>query len=267
MIIKNFIEVFKNFNKKDLTSFAGLATYNLILSFFPFLIMLIAILNYTPINNDEVLIQILSFIPKTSYDLVLAIINEIKLKDSQTLVSLGLLSSIWVSSNGTKALIKGVSKSYDETKKINFIKIRIISVVMTFCFALSIVLLILFIVFGKHIAYFIFNFIKVPKIFITPWYFVKYFMPLVFIIFILTIFYKFCDIKKRPMKKFYKGALFSSVIWIFMSILFSFYVNNFSNYNKMYGSIGGIIALLLWLYLSSIIVLLGAEYNNVVEKL
>ncbi|MCT4584427.1 MAG: YihY/virulence factor BrkB family protein [Peptostreptococcaceae bacterium] len=267
MIIKNFIETFRNFNKKELTSFAGLATYNLILSFFPFLIMLIAILNYTPIDNEEVLTQILSFIPKTSYDLVFAIINEIKLEDSQTIVSLGLLSSIWVSSNGTKALIKGVSKSYNEKEKINFIKIRVISVVMTFCFALSIVLLISFIVFGKHIAYLIFDFLKIPKVFITPWYFVKYFMPLIFIIFILTIFYKFCDIKKRPLKKFYKGALFSSVIWILMSILFSFYVNNFSNYNKMYGSIGGIIALLLWLYLSSIIILLGAEYNTVIEEL
>ncbi|WXR61088.1 YihY/virulence factor BrkB family protein [Peptostreptococcaceae bacterium AGR-M142] len=267
MIIKNFIEIFKNFNKKDLTSFAGLATYNLILSFFPFLIMLIAILNYTPIDNEEVLVQVLSVIPKTSYDLVLAIINEIKLEDSQAIVSIGLLSSIWVSSNGTKALIKGVSKSYNETQKINFIKVRFISVIMTFCFALSIVLLILFIVFGKHIAYLIFDFIKIPKIFITPWYFIKFFIPLVFIVFILTIFYKFCDIKKRPIKKFYKGALFSSVVWILMSIVFSFYVNNFSNYNKMYGSIGGIIALLLWLYLSSIIILLGAEFNTVIEKL
>ena len=119
----------------------------------------------------------------------------------------------------------------------------------------------IFLVFGEKIGYIIFDFIGLDNIFIKIWDICRYSIGILTIIIILMYLYKYTPNKKIKIKDTIPGALISTIGWIIVSLFYSYYSNYYANYEVIYGSIGGIIVLITWIYLSSWAILIGAEVN------
>lgn len=249
------------FKKNEVTAVGAELTYYLILSFFPFLIFLITIVSYSPIAHDDFLINLSNLLPYETYKMVIGIVNEILENRSTSLLSIGMIATIWTASKGVKAIIRGINKAYNERENRPYWKTKGMAIFFTIALAIAILFSFIAIIFGKLLASKFFSFLGISVVFQILWSFLRYILPLggLFVIFLLI--YKFAPDFDLNFKNVYPGALFSTFGWIFISIAFSYYVNNFSSFSKTYGSIGGIIVLLIWLYLSSIIILIGGEIN------
>lgn len=238
-------------------------TYYLILAVFPFLIFFLSILKFTPLADTHVLERMLAILPGETQKLLYNLLTEILTKSNMTLLSVGALGAIWSSSNGIMAVIKAVNRAFDLEEDRPYWKLRALSIIFTI--GLFIVLIIAFsvLIFGE-----VFFNIAVGSYTWTNlimWKVLKVVIPLIFMIIMFSILYKFSpSIKEGINVKFrdtIPGSVFASLGLVIFSVIFSFYINNFGNYTKTYGSIGGIIILLVWMYASSIVVVLGAEVN------
>lgn len=237
-------------------------TYYLILSFFPFLIFLLTLLSHTSISTADVMGNLSDVLPEASFSLISETIEEILKNGTTSLLSFSIIGTIWTSSNGVAALIKGLNKAYDQEENRPFLLLRGFAILITLALVIGIILAFTLLVFGQILGNYIFSFFGLTEYFKVIWEAVRFIFPIIMLIVVFTLFYKYAPNKKRlKFKEVFPGAIFTTSAWIAISLLFSFYVNNFGSYTKTYGSLGGIIILLIWLYISSIIILIGGELN------
>jgi membrane protein len=172
-----------------------------------------------------------------------------------------MIATIWAASNGINAMIKGLNKAYDEEENRPFWKVRGISLLATLFLAVVILMSVFLLIFGKSIGEYLFKWMNYPDGFELIWGILKYAIPLIALMAVFTLLYWITPNRRLTFKEVLPGAIFTTLGWIISSLLFSFYVNQFGNYTKTYGSLGGVIVLLIWLYLSSIIIIFGGEIN------
>ncbi|KAB3532730.1 YihY/virulence factor BrkB family protein [Alkaliphilus serpentinus] len=260
------IDLAKQFGKHEVPALAAQVTYYLILSFFPFLIFLITLVSYTPLTSETTIKNLLDFLPYDTYIFVIDIINQVVEGRNTTLLSIGMITTLIVASNGVRALIRGINKSYnlDETRP--FWKKRIIAILFTIALSGVILLSLVLLVFGHLLAMLLWNFLNLPDYFKDAWSIIRYLLSLAIQWIIFACIYIYTPERKPKFNCVILGTTFATFGWLATSFGFATYVNNFGNYASTYGSIGGIIVLLIWLYLSSIIILTGAEINGFVIK-
>ncbi|HHW68310.1 MAG: rane protein [Epulopiscium sp.] len=255
-------DLYCRFYDDEVTALGAQLTFYLVLSFFPFLIFVLSILSYTPITFDSFLMNLSGILPHEAYYAVYQTIEEIMAGGNHTLLSLGMITTLWSASNGVNALIRGLNKAYDAEETRSFLRIRGISLFFTLVIAISILFSLGLIVFGETIGRSLFSHMGLSPWFKTLWGLFRYFIIIITLVLVLMCVYRYMPNHHLSFKDVIPGTLFSALIWIVISSVFSAYVNNFGKFNMMYGSIGGIIVLLLWLYLSSIVILLGGELNG-----
>jgi membrane protein len=236
-------------------------TYYLILSFFPFLIFLISLINFTPLTSGEIINGIMRVLPTTSFTTITDVLAQIQQAKSPTLLSIGGIAAIWSASKGVDAIVKGLNKAYDEEETRPFWKVKGLSVLFTIVLGLVILSSFVLLIFGKIIGEQIFKFIHLPGFFTILWAIAQIVIPLAIMAAVFTGLYAIGPNRHLKIKEVLPGALFTTIGWVATSLLFSFYVNNFGNYTKTYGSLGGVIVLLTWMYLSSTVIIMGGEIN------
>ncbi|MDF2963414.1 MAG: ribonuclease [Paenibacillus sp.] len=262
MTVKEFLEnLYCRFQDDEVPAIGAQLTYYLILAFFPFLIFVIAVLGFTDMTAEDAINSMTRILPEMSNKTIVDAFNGIQESRSGPLLSIGLLATLWSASNGINAVIKGLNKAYDVEENRPFWKVKGLSVISTIIMAVVIVCSFVMLIFGRIIGEAIYKFIHLPGSFDTVWGVAQYLIPLIIITVVFVMLYRYVPNLRLKFKEVVPGAVFATVGWVAASLLFSFYVNNFGNYTKTYGSIGGIIVLLTWLYLSSIIVILGGEVN------
>ena len=259
---KYISDIIRKSNYIEINSKAAEISFYLLLFIFPFLIFTISTIVYIPIFtlNKSILIM-KNIIPESAFNIIISIINSaIENKSLGFLISSFILT-LWTSSRLIRTLIRWMNKSYNVKETRSFIKVSVIS----FIFTLSILVVIfsstILLVFGKIIGYFIFNLIRLDSIFIYIWNVLRYIVGILTIIIIMINLYKYTPNKSLKIKDVIPGSIISTLVWLSISFFYSYYVNNFSNYEFIYGSIGGIIVLITWLYLSSWSILIGLEVN------
>ncbi|MBP1990051.1 YihY/virulence factor BrkB family protein [Paenibacillus eucommiae] len=258
----NFVEdLYCRFQDDEVPAMGAQLTYYLILSFFPFLIFLIAVLSFTDFEAREFIDGMARVMPDMSSNTILNVYEEIQNSRSGSILSIGLIAALWSASNGVNAVIKALNKAYDVEETRPFWKVRGLSVLFTIVLAVVITLCFLMLVFGRIIGESLYKFAHLPGSFEVIWTFTQFLIPLAIMVIVFVMLYLFTPNLRLKFKEVLPGAVFATVGWVVTSVLFSFYVNNFGSYSKTYGSIGGIIVLLTWLYLSSIIIVLGGEIN------
>lgn len=262
---KTIIELYGKYKNDDVSESAAQLTYYLILAIFPFIISLLQIVKFTPLGDADVVEKLLVSFPLQTQELLMGIIKDVVSSSGKTLLSIGIIGSIWSASNGIMSLIKAVNKAYDLSESRPYWKLKLLSVIMTVGLILIIIITLglgIFeaLVFNKYIAL---NFPNTEFLFTI----LQGFLSLVSIILILTLLYKFSPSLKENINISFKeslpGGVFTTIFLLVSTKAFSIYVDNFGNYSKVYGSIGGIIVLLIWLYLSSNLLILGAELNSI----
>ncbi|QQY80061.1 membrane protein [Keratinibaculum paraultunense] len=259
-------ELLCRIKEDEVTAIGGQLTYFLILSIFPFLIFFLNLLSYTSITQKGILSNLLIVLPIETQILLESIINEIMNSSSQTLLSLGIILTIWTGSLGITSIIRAVNKAYNVKKKRPYWRLKGLSILFTIILALLLMLVLTMLVFGEIIGKKIFAYLGATHVFYYIWELLRIIIPFISMILIFALIYKLSPTPEEGLNiKFSQtlpGAIFTTTGWIIASMIFSIYVNNFANYSKTYGSIGGIIVLLLWLYITSIMIVLGGEING-----
>jgi len=269
--IKNFLffkyaaELLARYKSDDLPGMSAQITYYLILAFFPFLLFVINLLSFTTLPSDVLIANVTILLPTDTGTLIKNLLIETVQGKSKTLLILGMFGSLWAASQGINALIQGLNKAYNTAETRHFTKLYLISLVATFGVALIIVFDFTLVVFGKLIAAYLFELAGVKAFFYTVWGIIRYAIPLPLMLLTFYLLYAYVPNKKLKATYIIIGSIFASVGWLSASLLFSFYVNMFTNYEKIYGSIGGIIALITWLYLSTLIILLSGELIAIIS--
>jgi len=260
--IKAFAQnLYCRYHDDEVPAMGAQLTYYLILAVFPFLMFLVALVGITSLTPEQILQELGRLVPASSNDTILGVLEEIQLGSSQALLSFGMVATLWSASKGVDAVIKALNKAYDEEESRSFIIVKGLSVLFTLALACSILLAFFLLIFGHWIGEQLFLLFMLPDYFDEVWAIAQYAVSLSVLILVFTLLYKYIPNRRLTFKEVLPGAIFSTIGWLLASMLFSFYVNNFGNYSKTYGSIGGIIVLLIWLYLSSVIIILGGEIN------
>lgn len=262
-IYKYIKQLVFRYKAADLPSMSAQITYYLILAFFPFLLFLINLLSFTPLSSELLITNFNTFLPHDTTSLVKNMLVQTVQAKSKTLLISGMIGSLWAASKGISAITRGLNNSYDVKENRNFIKLNFIALISTVGVTVMITFAFLMIVFGKIIGSYVFGLIGATTIFDILWSFLRFGIPLALMLITFSLIYKYVPNRKLRFKNIIVGTIFSTGGWIVTSLLFSFYVNTFANYEKVYGSLGGVIALISWLYISTLIILLGGELNAI----
>ena len=255
--------LYYRFKHDEIPAIGAQLTYYLILAIFPFLIFLIALVSYTPITVEQAIRNMSGFLPGETHKVMIGVLHQITTPKSNAFISFGMIAAIWTASNGVMALVRGINKAYDKEETRPFWKVRGISVLFTLALALIILFSFIMLVFGELLGDNLFRILGIRYPFKTVWNILRFVIPVITMLIVFICLYYIIPNKRLKFKEVIPGSFFCTFGWAVTSLLFSFYVNNFNNYARTYGSIGGIIALLIWMYWCSIIMLLGAEINAI----
>ena len=163
-------DLYSRYNKDELLSMGAQITFYLLLSLFPFLIFLINLISFTTIVNLKENIEVLkSLMPTNAYTLFQDIINQAIANRSGTLLSFGMLFTLWSSSSGVTSLIRGINRAYDQEETRSFWKILIVSLFFTFELAIVIIFSLILIVFGKTLGIYLFQYFGLSASFLEIW--------------------------------------------------------------------------------------------------
>lgn len=262
-VTKLFKQIIKVSLEDDIFALASQLAYSLLFAFFPFLIFVMTLIGFSSIRSEEVLDLFSKIMPYQVYSLIKNTVIEVVDTKNGNLLSFSLIVTIWASISGFNAVIKGLNKAYKENERRGFLKVQMVSLIFTFGLVLVIFSIAFLMVFASVNEAFIERTIGYPQITSYIWDVIKYLILVFGMIFIFAALYRYTPTKKYEWKDVAWGAVFSTVGWIIASFGFSFYVNNFGNYSKIYGSIGTVIVLMIWLFIGSFIVILGGELNSV----
>lgn len=256
------IKFFKQLQYDLITTRTAEISFYLLLSFFPFLIFIITVICYIPILHLNPYIDLFSrLMPSNASSIVNYIIQKAISDKSLRLLIASAAITLWSGTNAVAAVIRGINKAYDTVETRSFLRIKFISQVFVMMIVLMIALSFILIVYGDKLGTFInHNFIHVQQ-FLILWNSTRYLVDIFTLLLMFILLYKYTPNKHLKIIEILPGVLVSTIGWIVFSMLFSYYANHFINYNLLYGSIGGIIALLSWIYFSSMILLVGAEIN------
>ncbi|MEX2513647.1 MAG: YihY/virulence factor BrkB family protein [Cyclobacteriaceae bacterium] len=246
---------------------AGVAFFGF-LAIFPAIMALISIygLVMDPQQIEEQLITISSMMPDQTYEILQKRIDKFIKTSGDALgwgTAFGILFGIWIANIGTKSLFKGVDIAYETKRSRGFLKHNGLTLLFTFGAIILIILSVALIVAFPAIV----EKIGLPDNIENLISWLRWLVMGLILVASISLIYAFAPRRKRPKFKWLiPGALLASILWLLASWAFSFYIRNFGNYGEIYGSISAVVILMLWLYLSSFIILLGAELNAEVEN-
>ncbi|MEC1373481.1 YihY/virulence factor BrkB family protein [Heyndrickxia oleronia] len=259
---KNFIiSLIKHTMYNDITGLAAQLAYFFLLSLFPLLLFIVTLLPYLPINTDDILNVIRNFAPEQTLNMIESNLYDILNHRSTSLLSVGIIATLWSASKGMNAIVKALNRAYEVKETRSFIVARAMSVLLTLAMIFVFLIALVLPVFGKYVGYYLFAFFGISEQFSRVWTAIRWIIsPLILFIVFVGIYY-FAPNKKIKCLTVFPGAIIASIGWAIVSLGFSYYVSNFGHYSTTYGSLGGIIILMLWFYISGIILIIGGEIN------
>lgn len=252
--------------KDDIFALSSQLAYYLVLSFFPFLIFLFTLISFSNLNAEVILEALETMLPNSVFELTQNIILEVLGTQSTGVLGVSLILAIWTASSGARAVFKGVNKAYNIREERNYVKRAIISFISTIGLAITVLLSLSLLVFGDVIGNYLIDILPFRQILIMIWNILRYGVILFILTFIFAFIYKYAPSKKIRWRDVLPGAIFATIGWVVVSIGFSFYINNYSNYSRFYGSLAAVFVLMIWLFLTSLIFMFGVEINSIRVK-
>ena len=261
---KFFTQLYVRFRDDNIPALSAQLTFYLLFSLFPFLLFLLNILSYTTVSIYDYTENISGFLPDAVGLFFRGLVSEMLGAKSAALLSVSALVTIWSASRGVHAISVCLNKACDATENRPFIKLSAITMFFTVCLAVMVMATLLFLIFGQVIGENLFNLLHVAQVFSRLWEGLRYIVPIGMMFLVFSLLYKYIPNCRLTFKESLPGALFSTFGWVLTSLAFSLYIDLFSGFSKIYGSIGAVILLQIWLYISSVVLLLGGEINAAV---
>lgn len=258
--------LFSELKKDRVTGLAAQQAYYYMLALFPMLILLIAIVPYLNIDPQKAIDVINQILPEESAQLLRDNVVKLVSERNGGLLTFGIIGTIWSASNGMNAFMKAINVAYDIKETRSFLKSRLVSILLTLGLILVFVVALLLPVFGNVILNLIQMIIPIPEPYDIIFQVIRWITGIVVMVAVLTGLYRIAPNKHYPFTHVLPGAIFATIVWQLISLGFSLYVSNFSNYSATYGSLGGVIVLMLWLFLTGLALVLGGEINAIYHR-
>ena len=247
--------------------YAAQASFFLIISAIPFMMFAFAVIKlFITVDQQTLLHAVNSFAPMQVSEFLTDIINELFDKTASVpIISITAVTSLWLASRGVKALLDGLNNVYHLQRRGYFFT-RSVSVLYTLAFIAAILLTIVFFGFGSKFE----NFVNMHSSFLGE--VLKFLVNgriiifFIYLTFIFALFYKFIPKQTAKFKELVPGAAIAAVGWLGFSYFYSIYIDNFSNYTYVYGSLTALVLLMLWLYFCMNIFLYGAQINKMIKN-
>ena len=245
----------------DIPGLSAQLAYFFLLSLFPLLILIFSLLPYLPIPYPDILGSIREFAPPQTMDLIEKNVNHVMNNRNGGLLSIGVIGTIWSASNGIHALVRAFNMAYNVKESRSFIVSRGMAILLTIGMIFVFIVAVLLPIFGREIGIFLFSYLGFKMEFLRIWEMLRLVVSALILFLIFTGLYWIAPNVKLRCRSAFPGAGFATIGWILSSYALSFYVSKFNNFSLTYGSIGAIIVLLIWLYISGFIIILGGEIN------
>ena len=260
-------QLIKKMNTHRISGLAAEQAFYYLLSIFPLLILLLSILPYLSINPQVISNLTHDFIPEQTAKLVEDTIFSILRERNSSLLTIGIVGTIWSSSNGINAFIHSMNIAYEVEETRNYLMNRFLAIIMTLGLICAFIIALILPVFGNIILDIVNKFLPISNGFQNLIHVLRWAIAVIAITIILAFLYKVAPNIKLSIKQVLAGAVIATILWLLVSIGFSFYVNNFGNYSATYGSLGGVIVLMLWLYLMGLSLIIGGEINALLYRI
>jgi membrane protein len=260
----------KEFRKDNLTDWAAALTYYAVLAIFPALIVLVSLLGLIGESATDPLIENLGKVaPGPAQEIFTNAITN--LQENQGAAGLafviGLAVALWSASGYTAAFMRASNAIYEVEEGRPIWKSLPVRVGVTLALVLGTVICAVAVVFTGGLAEQTGNLIGLGDSAVTVWGIAKWPVMLLIVSFLFALLYWAAPNVKQPGFRWISpGGIFAVLVWVAASVAFAFYVANFGSYNKTYGALGGVITFLVWLWVTNIAVLLGAEFNAELER-
>ena len=259
--------VWREIGDDEVTERAAGLSYYFLFALFPALLFLTALLGFLPVSGlqERLIAYLRDVMPPDAASTLERTLTEVLTQRRSGLVSLGLLVTLWASSNGMMSLMQTMNIVNDGTEGRSWWKRRLIAIVLTVTFAGLIVAALALMVFGPVIGKVVAQWFGLGEVFTRVWNVVN--LPVVIACALLGIelTYYLAPAGDRPWRWVTPGGTLALAGWLAMSYGLRVWVGHFTNYSATYGSIGGVILLMLWLYLTSVVFLVGAEIDAEIE--
>lgn len=252
----------------DVFGRAAQLSYYWLFSLFPLLIFLTALLAYLPIpsNLDLWFVGLSKVLPADAFNLVDQTFRQIISQRRGDLLSFSILVALWASSSGMDAIISLLNKAYDSATPRAWWKERLLAICLTLGLGVFILAALTLIFFGESLGLRLSNHFGFGLLFETIWKLALW--PLVSSLILLGVdlIYYFAPNIRHDWRWFTPGAVFAVACWLLISFGFRYYVSRFGYYNATYGTLGGVMVLMLWFYLTGVVILVGGEINSALMK-
>lgn len=264
-ILKKIDNVFKNMDKDHISEYTSQCSYYTILSFIPFLILIITLIQYTGIDK-EVMFNVFSrIIPSNMNGIVIKIVDEVYTKSIGT-ISISIIFTLWSAGKGLYALTKGLHAIYktNEEEDTSYLKLRFRAIISTLLFIILFVLGLAALVFSNSLISIIKNKFNVLNNFTYISGLLTKFLFLAVTIVIFMLVYRFLPKHKVTLKSQVYGAVFGGIALNVISYVFAKYLDIFKNFSLTYGSLTALMLVMMWTYSCFYAVFLGAEVNKLI---
>jgi membrane protein len=251
----------------DALGLAAQLAYYFFLALFPAILCVLAVASFFPLHNftDEVISSLARFAPQEMLTLVREQMLRLAEGNNGGILSVGLLGAVWSSSAAMVAIINAMNKAYDIEESRPWWKVRIIAILLTIGLALFIVLSFGLIIGGPHLAEWLAAEYALSGMFVWAWKILQWPVALALVVTGIGLIYYFAPDAEQDWAWITPGSLIATVMWFLGSLAFRYYVVNFGSYQSTYGTVTGVMLLLLWFYLTGLVVVLGAEVSAEIE--
>lgn len=260
-MIRGFL---KRLNKDHVGAYAAQSAYFILLSFIPFVLLLVTLVKYTPLTQEIVTTALIRMMPEEFSSFIRVIVNEVFGK-SAAFVPVSAIIALWSAGKGVNALSKGLNCIYQVEETRGYVINRLRSAVYTLVFVVAVAVTLLLLVFGNQIQMGIAErfpvIAKVTSVIVG----MRTLITLVLLCLVFLMIYKFVPNRRATLKSQIPGAMVSSVAWSLFSLAFSIYIDLTPGTVNMYGSLTTLVLIMLWLYFCMWILLIGAEINSYFE--
>ena len=268
MSLKDFgKKLFKAYSENAVSDSSAQLSYYLLFSLFPFLFFLVTLTAYLPIRGtvNDMMERLSQIIPDQAYGLIKTQLDVLLNEPRPKLLGLGLFIAIYSASRGVDAMRTALNRAYKVAEGRSFFKTNAIAIGMTLLGTAMVVASFTAIILGGKGGEWLFSHLQLGAQFLVLWGWLRWPLSAVVITFTAAIGYYFLPDVKQQFKFITPGSVLGTVVWVLGTYGFTFYTEHFSKNNVTYGSIGGVIILMTWFYLSGLIFIVGGVINAILE--
>jgi membrane protein len=252
----------------ELPDRAAALSYYFLFALFPGLLFLTALIGLVP--SPELMVKFMGYVadvlPEDAASLINKTLAEVVRGAGRGVLSIGAVAALWAASAAMGSMMNALNAAYEVEDPRPWWTRRLLSVVLTIGFSLFVVTAMVLLVFGPKIGEIVAGWLGLGWLFTEVWNIASWPVVICFALTGIALVYYFAPAAQQHWKWVTPGSVFVLVVWLAASSGLRLYVRYFGNYNATYGSIGGVILLLLWFYVSSLVLLVGAEINSEIEN-